>query len=1306
MAAGAALLVGLTATSVTVMPTGAHAAGAPCGGAHCPPTTVAVAAPVITSVSPTFGPPGTTIVIDGSYLNLVSELVIGGVDVNEVPASDLQYGPGFYLRSDHVIVASTPSPKYSGSPVSVTGTDAAGNTVATSATYTYPIGLLSMTGPLPYTPGQVGDQTWADGQGRSLSLYPDKQLQFTTSAPLFHITTGFNDDSATYPENPPSSHHAPYAIGNEGQFTAVLEMCSLTASASNTASTEGGPCKNWDKNTGYWVDAGSVDNQLPIEQHSTLIANGGTAIGDIALATTGLFDQQNYARTFRVYAFVTETDTHTAALGDQRTDCCTLSAPFTAVVSPEALVQLNVLPYTILYQPPGDLSTVSYAVGSNYGTTFTLGNSNAKTETGTTEESSSLKFSEALSFFAGYSLSSTGTLDHTDTQGYGVTGNTSTTVSQNIAQGDTITTGPDLNLVPGDGNLCLSATNCPTNGPYTQVTNMVSHEPFWDDEFVLLVHPQFAIYDIGQGQYTDVYYGAEPVTATIPVASLDACARGIPSPYQGQDPCSASYSDTTLIAPASGVVYRGSANTVELTADEASSLLELDPFYQGGQGADLPPTRALPIKQEQFGSYYGFGEKPYTVMHTYTNTQVSSTTTGKQTVSSSSVTDVVGSDFTAGFNFGIGQEGVNANEGLTLDNADKVTTNTMVSTTFSDSTAVSQQTSTTATVTLNDVDNTTPGITPTCAAKCHGPLPGRPSTVVFLDREFGSFMFQDPGAPGAATCPVCGHLQSLTAAEVAGVFASHEVDLDQAREQFSDVLPTSRDDAAIAFLVADHAMNTYGKAFRPSSPLTQGMLATLMGEVAKVPAGTALDALTTGGASRDVTAGELESVISRVFKVPVSSAEAFEEAGYGVKTVPAANGVVTRAEAAATVFASLQARCLTGCHLLVAPAGTSPGPGTGGVPSVLDAHAASFGATAVDAAGALYVAWLRSGNPDKDTFCKIPSGGTCTDPVVLPLPSGGLLAETDQPFPVLAPRGVVYVVAGRYIDDDVVVWTSTDSGHSFGAPTVIAQGSFPNKTNVDDVLLATRTYEGGTSGPGGSFLMSATHVGLGFGLVTCVCTRPAEPTSSFSFSGLSTTQNVSSLSSSLAVDANGDPVEAFSTQSTPPTVGFYRYSGSGPIGTQQSWEGPTLVAQGDLARLSGGPAGLFLLSEDRAPGSASMTQVDVRKYDPAAHVFGAPKVLAEVAVAEPVAGGALDENQETGDLAVAWPRYTASGRPMMQLWTSTTGGKTWSGPTDIATIAPGYAQADNARLAVADNSRASLTFEDANGLELASLKPS
>lgn len=920
-----ALLASLTV--VTVMPPAAQASGKPpCNGPQCPvaPQPVATNSPIITSVSPSFGPAGTIINIEGKYLGLVSELVIGGVDINKEPALEVNYSPGFYVETADVIVARTPPSRYSGSPVSVTGTDSLGNIVATSATYTYSIGLLSMTGPLPYTVGQIGDQTWADGEGRSLSLYPAKQLEFATSAPVFHITTNFLDDSDYYPENPPSSGPGPYAIGNEGDYEAILEMCSLAATAATTPAGYGGSCTNWDGNTGYWVYASTVDG-LPLEQRATLVANGGTAVGDIALPTTGLFDQQNYARTFRVWTSLTESDTNQPGLlGSQRT-AVSMSAPFTAVVSPEALVQLNVLPYTILYQPPGDMSTVSYAVGSSYGTTFTLGNANTTTDTTSNEQSSSLKFSEAWAFGAGYSLGNSATFDRTDTQGYGVTNNTATTVSQSISQGDTISTGPDLNLVPGDGDLCLSTNNCPTNGPYTKVANMVSHEPFWDDEFVLLVHPQFAIYDIAPGQYTDVYYGAEPVTATISVASLDACARGIASPYQGEDPCSASYSDTALIAPASGVVYHGTASSVELTPGNALSLLQLDPFYEGGQGTDLPPKRALEIKEESYGSYYGFGEKPYTVNHTYTNTDVSATTTGQQTVSSSSVTDVYGNDFTAGFSFGGSGSGVSGNESLTLDDSDKTTYGTTVSTTYSDSTAVSQQTSTTATVTLNDVDTTTPGISSACAVHCHGPLPGRPSTVVFLDRDFGSFMFQDPGAPGAATCHFCTSPASLGDAAIASMFVSDEIGADQARERFSDVPQSSRDDAAIAFLVADRAMTTYGKAFRPASPLTQAALATLMAEVAKVPDRTALADLTTGRPGQEVTAGELESVISRAFRVPTETAAAFVEAGYGTKTLPPASSEVTRAEAAVTVFGALQSRCLTGCHLLVAPASTAPG---------------------------------------------------------------------------------------------------------------------------------------------------------------------------------------------------------------------------------------------------------------------------------------------------------------------------------------------------------------------------------------------
>jgi hypothetical protein len=56
---------------------------------------------------------------------------------------------------------------------------------------------------------------------------------------------------------------------------------------------------------------------------------------------------------------------------------------------------------------------------------------------------------------------------------------------------------------------------------------------------------------------------------------------------------------------------------------------------------------------------------------------------------------------------------------------------------------VSRANATQAQVTLNDLDVTSGG----CALPhCHLPLPQRPVVNVFLDRQFGGFMFQDPGA--------------------------------------------------------------------------------------------------------------------------------------------------------------------------------------------------------------------------------------------------------------------------------------------------------------------------------------------------------------------------------------------------------------------------------------------------------------------------------------------------------------------------------------------------------------------------------
>lgn len=84
----------------------------------------------------------------------------------------------------------------------------------------------------------------------------------------------------------------------------------------------------------------------------------------------------------------------------------------------------------------------------------------------------------------------------------------------------------------------------------------------------------------------------------------------------------------------------------------------------------------------------------------------------------------------------------------------------------------------------------------------------------------------------------------------------------------------------------------------------------------------------------------------------------------------------------------------------------------------LDSHATTTGPIVTEASGTGYVAWNRSGSEvAQPIFCKIPRGGTCTDPIELQLPIQSPQSDDGviQPFPVIggAP-GVVYVV-GRAI---------------------------------------------------------------------------------------------------------------------------------------------------------------------------------------------------------------------------------------------------------------------------------------------------
>ena len=139
---------------------------------------------------------------------------------------------------------------------------------------------------------------------------------------------------------------------------------------------------------------------------------------------------------------------------------------------------------------------------------------------------------------------------------------------------------------------------------------------------------------------------------------------------------------------------------------------------------------------------------------------------------------------------------------------------------------------------------------------------------------------------------------------------------------------------------------------------------------------------------------------------------------------------------------------------------------------VLDAKAESPGNLAIDGAGNAYIAWTsdNGSEPDNVVFCKVPAGGSaCASKQVLPLPaatSGN--PEPTAAFPVLAPGNVLYVVAPRYVENDVAVWKSTDGGNVFAAPVTEPAG-YSNKTDPTDAFFNA-----------GNIMIGAHNAGLGF----------------------------------------------------------------------------------------------------------------------------------------------------------------------------------------------------------------------------------
>lgn len=694
----------------------------------------------------------------------------------------------FTVQSDGSIAARPPALP-AGSSVPVTVTLPGGQIIGGAGTlYSYPIAEMDMEGPYSFPLGEDTNSYnwWLGTDSHFLRESQPATLSYITLGPTLYVGAYFS--STIYTE----STQAPYVLGNSGLFTAKLQVCTASSPSGVPGlpgflptPAPGEPCTNWDSTPGYWKDVTSAS--------ATVHAPNGTQTASqstIPLSTSGLFaagdpSTMQLARTLRIIYDYRESDDDqqfATRVGLARFDE-KKGRPFNAVIAPTALYQMKAIPYTIVYQPPGDQSTVSFAAATTYGTTYTLGTSTENDTSSTAEQNETTKFSESYAFGLTAGFGDTNVWDQTVKQGFGATNGTTGVGTGSTAFSFTWQIPAAPSLTPGTGAVCATLTSC---GSQISPANAYAAEPFWLDTFVLLIHPQYAYWQLAAGSQNFVLYGAVPVTADITVAELDACARG--QMWFQLNPCQVEYSDSDITA-ANGqpISYAGVTRTLTLTASEAAHLLALDPFYAQGQNANILTSRATPIASANYGASIGAPARPYVT--NLTNSASNQQTGSTNLQYSSSVTTVVSDDpnMTGGATSNGSGGAVNYTTTLAYDDVTKNTNETDLKTTFSNSTAVSNQRVTTANVVLNDIDDTS-----TTCKTCHNPLAHQPSVNIYFDRVFGTFMFQDPGAVRSTvfTKPLCCDVL------LRGLLA-HEAHL----RRFSDV-PAGDPNAAILGLMA------------------------------------------------------------------------------------------------------------------------------------------------------------------------------------------------------------------------------------------------------------------------------------------------------------------------------------------------------------------------------------------------------------------------------------------------------------------------------------------------------------------------
>jgi len=388
---------------------------------------------------------------------------------------------------------------------------------------------------------------------------------------------------------------------------------------------------------------------------------------------------------------------------------------FKLVVMPAALIQLKVLPETIVYLPPGNSSFANYKITATYSTTIAAGSTtqidNSTTKDDWTEMTDQSGLSEDADKIYNFGYSSS-----TDTRW-----DTKTTLKTGQAMEHDIQGLNQQQIIVTRG-IKAGPQNVPGHA------GLFANEPFQSDLIVVLVHPQLAVWDFyGKSIVQLIAANGGAYDTTIAVSDLSACAKG------------------TAPFPNGYVFQTASHATVTLAASECLALARLDPFFGFGQSASVVGRGLLIMGASNYGTDVTSpaGTTFPLDIQTIASTQQTTTDQSTQTYAATAE-DIVATTQSSGINFGVNTGSVVP--GLTLGFTDSImlkqgsstdTAKTMTLT-YKNSTVATQRQDIAFEGSINDTVNR--GYTPL--------------VEVYRDKIFGGLMFRDPAAQ-CSPQPMC-----------------------------------------------------------------------------------------------------------------------------------------------------------------------------------------------------------------------------------------------------------------------------------------------------------------------------------------------------------------------------------------------------------------------------------------------------------------------------------------------------------------------------------------------------------------------